>query len=44
MKCLFTNTQAGWGWGNWSSWGSSVLNTAASSVGTFTSQVGMLPH
>lgn len=32
--------KAGWGWGNWSSWGSSVLNTAASSVGTFTSQVG----
>lgn len=29
-----------WGWSNLTSWGSSVLNSATSSVSTFTSQVG----
>jgi hypothetical protein len=33
-------SKSGWGWGNLSSWGTSVLNTAATSVTTFTNQVG----
>ena len=39
-SCCEILLQSGWGWGNWSSWGSSVLNTTAVSVGTLTSQVG----
>jgi hypothetical protein len=35
-----SDKSGGWGWGNLSSWGTSVLNTAATSVTTFTSQVG----